>query len=99
MQFMLNLRVTHGLPLCLSGVTNPLSFSKEIADHDSRRKNMKKQKSVARESVHAKHQQKGTLITNFQTSSVIMAEEYGDLGHIIVHDLFCIHLGLTAKAA
>jgi len=58
----------------------------------------KKQRSVG---VHGKIEQKGTLniITNFQTSSLIMAEQYGDLAHIILHDLFCTHLGFTAKAA
>ncbi|KAK7262355.1 hypothetical protein RJT34_29924 [Clitoria ternatea] len=46
MQSMLNLR---GVPLCLSGITNPLSLSDEMADHDRRRKAMKRQ----RQGVHA----------------------------------------------
>ncbi|CAJ1979350.1 unnamed protein product [Sphenostylis stenocarpa] len=100
MQSLLNLRVTHGVPLCLSGITNPLSLSKEIADHDRRRKAMKRQRSLARDGVHANHQQKGTLITNFETySEEIMPKKYGDLDYVILYHLFQTQLGLTAKAA
>lgn len=49
MQCLLYLHSSYGLPLCLSGIANPLSFSKEMADHDLRREAMKRQKSQARE--------------------------------------------------
>ncbi|TKY67255.1 hypothetical protein E2542_SST10147 [Spatholobus suberectus] len=87
MQAMLNLRATHGVPLCLSGITNPLALSKEMADHDRRRKAMKRQRSA--------NQEKGTH-TNLEK---IMAEEGGDLDDVMLHDLFHCHLDLTAKAA
>ncbi|XP_018445839.2 uncharacterized protein LOC108817610 [Raphanus sativus] len=32
----------YGFPLCISGISQPLSLSKEMADHDKRRKVMKK---------------------------------------------------------
>ncbi|KAI3688197.1 hypothetical protein L1987_81907 [Smallanthus sonchifolius] len=46
MQSIFDLRSTSGLPLCLSGVTryHHLSLSKEIADHDRRREEMKRSK-------------------------------------------------------
>ncbi|KAK9079077.1 hypothetical protein SSX86_000747 [Deinandra increscens subsp. villosa] len=45
-----NLRSTSGLPLCLSGVTRHhlLPLSKEIADHDRRREEMKRAKTENR---------------------------------------------------
>ncbi|KAJ1424313.1 hypothetical protein SESBI_11759 [Sesbania bispinosa] len=94
MQSMLNLRATHGVPLCLSGITNnPLALSKEMADHDRRRKAMRRrQRSQAREGLHANQEN-----TNTERDSFL--EDEGDLDDIL-HDLsHAHHLGLTAKAA
>ncbi|KAE9616658.1 hypothetical protein Lal_00034681 [Lupinus albus] len=86
MQSMLNLRANHGIPLCLSGITNPLSLSKEIADHDRRRKDMmRKQRSLAREGVHANQE-------------FIVIKKGGDLDDIL-NDLSLAHLDFTAKTA
>ncbi|XP_027345396.1 uncharacterized protein LOC113857565 [Abrus precatorius] len=89
MQSMLNLRATHGVPLCLSGITNPLLLSKEIKDHERRRKAMKRQRSE----FHA-NQEKGN-----RTNSLEIKEEDGDLDDVILHHLFHTYLPLTAKAA
>ncbi|CAL0304096.1 unnamed protein product [Lupinus luteus] len=89
MQSMLNLRAIHGVPICLSGITNPLSLSKEIQDHDRRRKDMRKQRSLAREGVHANQEFIGTQ-TNF-----VVEIKGGDLDDIL-NDL---SLDFTAKAA
>ncbi|XP_057748601.1 uncharacterized protein LOC130967661 [Arachis stenosperma] len=74
MQSMLNLHAINGVPLCLCGITNPLSLSKEMADHERRRKAMKKQRSsssMARESVvvHANQEQMVGTLWNFETDS------------------------------
>ncbi|OIW08583.1 hypothetical protein TanjilG_03259 [Lupinus angustifolius] len=86
MQSMLNLRAIHGVPICLSGITNPLSLSlsKEIADHDRRRKDMRKQRSLAREGVHANQE--------------FIEIKGGDLDDIL-NDLYLGQLDFTAKAA
>ncbi|KAF8050735.1 hypothetical protein N665_1893s0002 [Sinapis alba] len=34
----------YGFPLCISGIAQQLSVSKEMADHDKRRKGMKKRR-------------------------------------------------------
>ncbi|KAJ0261367.1 hypothetical protein HA466_0045020 [Hirschfeldia incana] len=34
----------YGFPLCISGIAQQLSLSKEMADHDKRRKGMKKRR-------------------------------------------------------
>ncbi|CAJ2654365.1 hypothetical protein L195_g033466 [Trifolium pratense] len=89
MQNMLNLRVTHGVPLCLSGITNPLALSKEMEDHDRRRKAMRKQRSV-----HA-NQEKGTQRNNDD----FVVDDQEDLNEIL-HQLSSTYLtGLSAKAA
>ncbi|PON80430.1 hypothetical protein TorRG33x02_234340 [Trema orientale] len=53
MQSMLNLHGTYGLPLCVSGITHHLNFSKEMMDHDQRREAMKEQRSRAMEDLNA----------------------------------------------
>ncbi|CAH8387903.1 unnamed protein product [Eruca vesicaria subsp. sativa] len=35
---------SYGFPLCISGIAQQLSLSKEMADHDNRRKGMKKRR-------------------------------------------------------
>ncbi|KAF1885434.1 hypothetical protein Lal_00029323 [Lupinus albus] len=96
MQSMINLHANHGVPLCLSGITNPLALSKEMEDHDRRRKAMmKKQRSLARKGVHANQEFIATQI-NFILE--INVDEDGDLDGIF-NDLFLSHLDLTAKAA
>ncbi|WJX50278.1 hypothetical protein P8452_36605 [Trifolium repens] len=93
MHNMLNLRVTHGVPLCLSGITNPLALSKEMADHDRRRKAMRKQRSV-----HA-NQEKGTQRNNDDFVVEIKGGDQEDLDEIL-HQLSRTYLtGLSAKAA
>ncbi|KAK1429125.1 hypothetical protein QVD17_11327 [Tagetes erecta] len=44
MQSIFNIRTSYGLPICLSGITrhHQLSLSKQIADHDRRREEMKR---------------------------------------------------------
>ncbi|KHN22048.1 hypothetical protein glysoja_008960 [Glycine soja] len=67
-----------------------------MADHDRRRKAMKRQRLRARRGggMHA-NQQKGIHRYNFESDFV----EYGDLDDVILHDLFHTYLDLTAKAA
>ncbi|KAI3427684.1 uncharacterized protein J3R85_009254 [Psidium guajava] len=48
MQSMLNLNGSFGLPLCVSGITCPLSISHEMVDHDRRRRAMKRMRSRPR---------------------------------------------------
>ncbi|XP_018467544.1 uncharacterized protein LOC108839235 [Raphanus sativus] len=40
----------YGFPLCISGIAQQLSLSKEMADHDKRRKGMKKRRRRSEES-------------------------------------------------
>ncbi|XP_058735016.1 uncharacterized protein LOC131606956 [Vicia villosa] len=93
MQFMLNLRVTHGVPLCLSGITNPLALSKEMADHDRRRKAMRKQRSV-----HANQDKSGFVEIKGGESGDGYDQE--DLDQILYQLSRYYYLtGLSAKAA
>ncbi|KAL5056045.1 hypothetical protein RYX36_036727 [Vicia faba] len=98
MQFMLNLRVTHGVPLCLSGITNPLALSKEMADHDRRRNAMRKLRSV-----HAKQDKSGERKSGFvEIKGGESGEGYDqeDLDEILYQLSRSYYLtGLSAKAA
>nr|XP_027191845.1 uncharacterized protein LOC101490512 [Cicer arietinum] len=76
MQSMLSLRATHGVPLCLSGITNPLALSKEMADHDRRRKAMRKQRSL-----HANQQK--TKQRNINNDFVEIKDDDQDLDQIL----------------
>jgi len=60
---------------------------------------MQMQRSGGKEGLHANDRQKGIPITNFETFSAIMTEEYGDLDDVILHDLFYAYLALTAAKA
>ncbi|XP_027344138.1 uncharacterized protein LOC113856504 [Abrus precatorius] len=88
MQSTLNI---HGLPLCLSGIIHPLALSHEIADHDRRRMAMRKQRSLARERVHA-NQEMGSQIN--------VGRDFLEVkGEIDLYDLCHTRSGLTARAA
>nr|XP_027108202.1 uncharacterized protein LOC113727971 [Coffea arabica] len=49
----LNTQTVTGLPICLSGFTHPVALSKEMADHDRRRKGFKKLRFGASKDLHA----------------------------------------------
>ncbi|XP_058199733.1 uncharacterized protein LOC131314853 [Rhododendron vialii] len=98
MQSILNLHSNRGLPLCLSGITHPLSLSKEMADHDRRREALKKKK-------------RGIVVVNYDVGIVRNHERgleeirggdrevEGDLVADLVHDLIYLFLACPAKAA
>ncbi|KAA8550428.1 hypothetical protein F0562_002112 [Nyssa sinensis] len=88
-------RNLHGLPLCLSGLTHPLTLSKEMADHDRRRDSMKKQKSQAREALNT-DQEMG--IHERVLEEIREGKVAGDLADVL-HDLSYMCLACTAKAA
>ncbi|KAL2328650.1 hypothetical protein Fmac_022077 [Flemingia macrophylla] len=64
--------MSHGVPLCLSGVTNPLALSKEMADHERRRKAMKMQRSL-----HANANTNQLQMRNYEI--MVMPLEHADL--------------------
>ncbi|XAR60469.1 hypothetical protein NMG60_11033868 [Bertholletia excelsa] len=92
MQSILNLHSSYGLPLCLSGITHPLSLSKEMADHDRRREAMRKQKGEATEGLNANLNQELGFGRN--TEGIREGAADGDL-----HDQSYVGLVCTAKAA
>ncbi|OAY37969.1 uncharacterized protein LOC110627004 isoform X2 [Manihot esculenta] len=95
MQSMLNLHGTYGLPLSVSGITHHLPLSNELVDHDRRREAIKKQRSQARERLHA-NQEMGferLVVRDFQEG-----EMNEDLASFL-QDPYCSLLGRTAKAA
>ncbi|KAG4988687.1 hypothetical protein JHK82_031024 [Glycine max] len=90
------------MPTCIVSPQR-LPSSSRMADHDRRRKAMKRQRLRARRGggMHA-NQQKGIHRYNFESDFLeIKVEEYdyGDLDDLILHDLFHTYLDLTAKAA
>ncbi|XP_040992260.1 uncharacterized protein LOC121239170 [Juglans microcarpa x Juglans regia] len=100
MQSMSNLHGSYGLPLCVSGIAHPLSFSMEMADHDRRREAIKRQRSQSLAEPHA-NQEMGTqrflerVLAEIKEGEV---EVDGDLAGLL-HDLTHIYLACTAKAA
>ncbi|XP_061354970.1 uncharacterized protein LOC133299514 [Gastrolobium bilobum] len=93
---MLNIRATHGVPLCLSGTLHPLPLSHEMADHDRRRQAMmRRQRSLFIEGIHHANQEMGSQINFVRDFLVVKGEDLDD----ILHDLFQINMGLTARAA
>ncbi|KAK9279966.1 hypothetical protein L1049_013650 [Liquidambar formosana] len=98
MQSILNLTGNYGLPLSIPGITCRLTLSKEMADHDRRREAMKKQRSQAREGLHA-NQDMG-MQRNYERVLEEMIKE-GEIedGVDDQHDLSNSCLPCTAKAA
>ncbi|KAK4255048.1 hypothetical protein QN277_008100 [Acacia crassicarpa] len=94
MQSMLNLRATHGVPLCLSGINLTLhgSLPQEMADHDRRREIMRlrRHRSLSTQPLHA-NQEMG-LLTNS-----LLEIKHGDLDDDAI--LLYLFQSLTAKAA
>ncbi|KAG6631699.1 hypothetical protein I3843_13G093900 [Carya illinoinensis] len=88
---------SYGLPLCVSGIAHPLSFSKEMADHDRRREAIKRQRSQSLAEPHA-NQEMGTQRFIERVLAEIKEGEAGDLAGLL-HDLAHIYLACTAKAA
>ncbi|KAL6967307.1 hypothetical protein U1Q18_033112 [Sarracenia purpurea var. burkii] len=104
MQSILNLHGSYGLPLCLSGITHPLSLSTEIADHDRRRESMKKKRKEARGIMHSNgdkgrnHERELRLLEEEIRERADIDEVHGDLVGLF-HDLISMFLASPAKAA
>ncbi|XP_027183605.1 uncharacterized protein LOC113781927 [Coffea eugenioides] len=111
----LNTQTVTGLPICLSGFTHPVALSKEMADHDRRRKGFKKLRFGASKDLHAIADQERVrrLLSqrNHEEEEERVSQEIrsgeevaGDLAAadvvLVLHDLSCISLSsCTAKAA
>ncbi|KAK2968965.1 hypothetical protein RJ640_012419 [Escallonia rubra] len=100
MQPIFNLQSSCGLPICLSGITRPLTVSTEMADHDRRREAMKKRhKSQSREVLPA--DQEMGLVRNHErvVGEIREGEIEGDLAGIVLDLSYRCLQACTAKAA
>ncbi|GFZ20486.1 hypothetical protein Acr_28g0011910 [Actinidia rufa] len=95
MQSFLKLPGNSGLPVCLSGITHPLSLSKEMADHDLRREAMKKQK---RKICHGNHDLGIARNHERETGEIKDGEIDRDLAGLL-NDLIYMIWACPAKAA
>ncbi|KAF5192638.1 hypothetical protein FRX31_017775 [Thalictrum thalictroides] len=90
----LNLHGSYGLPLCVSGISHPLAFSMEIADHDLRRESIKKHRSQTRQGFVA-NRNMGTERNFVRELKKIKQDEISE----DLNNLSCSYRGCTAKAA
>ncbi|EEF36028.1 uncharacterized protein LOC8286015 [Ricinus communis] len=95
MQSMINLHGSYGLPLSVSGITHHLTLSKEMVDHDRRREAIKKQRSQARQGLHAN--QELAISRNLET--VLENIQEGEVDEDLASFLQDLSLFNTAKAA
>ncbi|KAL0460678.1 UNVERIFIED_CONTAM: hypothetical protein Slati_0695000 [Sesamum latifolium] len=94
---MLSIMNNCGLPVCLSGIYHPLALSKEMADHERRREEMKKmwfQENMERCEEMSRAHDREALGDGADTD-----EDDAEDGTVIIHDFSCISLACTAKAA
>ncbi|KAK6936010.1 hypothetical protein RJ641_033040 [Dillenia turbinata] len=96
----LNLHANYGPPLCVSGITPRLNLSTEMADHDRRRRAMKRQRSEARGNFHA-DQEIGVEENHVRVLEEIREGEIDDDLSSVLRDLLLFHpcWACTAKAA
>ncbi|KAG6619685.1 hypothetical protein I3842_Q088300 [Carya illinoinensis] len=89
---------SYGLPLCVSGIAHPLSFSKEMADHDLRREAIKRQRSQSLAEPHANQEMGTQRFIERVLAEIKEGEVDGDLAGLL-NDLAPIYWACTAKAA
>ncbi|KAI3964067.1 hypothetical protein MKX01_022004 [Papaver californicum] len=101
MQSILSIHCSYGLPLCTPGIKHPLALSEEIADHERRRKALKKKIRRQRSSLERENNFGADLSVSRSGISVEMINE--SRKEDLVEDLNdfisdCI-IGHAAKAA
>ncbi|GAV62072.1 hypothetical protein CFOL_v3_05596 [Cephalotus follicularis] len=97
MQSMLNLRATYGLPLSVYGITH-LTLSKDVADHERRRRVIKKQRSQARKGLLENLEMRIQRNSERELVEIKEDEVEGDLASVL-QDFSYGCLACTAKAA
>ncbi|XP_021889795.1 uncharacterized protein LOC110808574 [Carica papaya] len=100
-----NLHGIYGLPLCVSGFTHHLTFSKQMADHDERRKAMKEKRSAKEMGNDLQRRSHGRVLRD-QINEADHDYEVVDRIDLatILQDLYCVtaaagHFACAAKSA